>query len=209
MRPAPLTPQPERHELPRLAPELYRGFAVVQWTVTLKNRATGWLDDPFHAHFRELLLHAAAREGLFCPIYVLMPDHLHLLWMGIRVNSDQRNAMRFLRKHLSIELAQRPAKGVKFALQKQSHDSVLRAQDRLRGAFEKSCFYLLDNPRRKNLVQHSRDWLYLGAVVPGQPFLHPLVENFWEQFWKLYQREREDAPAPPSSDRSGYSEESR
>ena len=24
-----------------------------------------------------------------------MPDHLHLLWMGLRVNSDQRNAMKF------------------------------------------------------------------------------------------------------------------
>jgi len=28
MKPAPLTPQPEWHHLPRLAPEFYRGFAV-------------------------------------------------------------------------------------------------------------------------------------------------------------------------------------
>jgi len=36
MKPAPLTPQPDWHHLPRLAPEFYRGFAVVQWTITIK-----------------------------------------------------------------------------------------------------------------------------------------------------------------------------
>jgi len=39
-----------------------------------------------------------------------------------------------------------------------------------------------------------RDWTHLGAVVPGFPFLHPLDEDFWEQFWKLYQQQREAAP---------------
>ncbi len=84
-----------------------------------------------------------------------MPDHLHLLWMGLRVDSDQRNAMKFLRKHLAAELARRSPTGVEFKLQKQSHDSVLREKDRMRGAFEKSCFYLLDNPCRKKLVTSS------------------------------------------------------
>jgi hypothetical protein len=157
MKPVPLMEQPEMHHLPRLAPEFYRGFAVVLWTITLERRAKGWLDDRFHLHFRELLLHAAAREGLFCPVYVLMPDHLHLVWLGLRVDSDQRNAMKFIRKHLAAELARRSPAGVEFELQKQAHDSVLREKDRLRGAFEKSCFYVLDNPRRKNLVEHPRD----------------------------------------------------
>ena len=205
MKPAPLTPQPEMHHLPRLAPEFYRGFAVVQWTITLERRATGWLDDTFHLHFRELLLHAAAREGLFCPVYVLMPDHLHLLWMGLRVDSDQRNAMKFLRKHLAVKLARRSPTVLvaalgrepqtsSFFLQKQSHDSVLREKDRLRGAFEKSCFYLLDNPCRKKLVNHPREWPHLGAVVPGYPFQHPLAEDFWESFWKIYMEKREAMP---------------
>jgi hypothetical protein len=57
MRPPPLTPQPEWHHLPRLAPEHYQGFAAVLWTITLEPRATGWLDDQFHAHFRELSLY--------------------------------------------------------------------------------------------------------------------------------------------------------
>lgn len=191
----PITPQPERHDLPRLAPEYYQSFAVVQWTITLERRAKGWLDQPFHFQFRELLLHAAAREGLFCPVYVLMPDHIHLIWMGLRVHSDQRNAMKFLRKHLAAEFARRSRSGVEFELQKQSHDSVLREKDRLRGAFEKSCFYILDNPCRKGLANHPSEWPYLAAMVPGYPFLHPLHEDFWEQFWKLYMQKREPTPA--------------
>ena len=194
---APLTPQPPQHHLSRLAPEFYRAFAVVHWTITLENRATGWLNDLFHAAFRELLLHAAAREGLFCPAYVLMPDHMHLIWLGLRVNSDQRNAMKFLRKHLATELARRSPTGVEVGLQKQSHDSVLREKDRVRGAFAKACFYVLDNPRRAEFVKHPREWKYLGAVVPGYPFMSPFAEDFWELFWKLYAQHREAAPKEP------------
>ena len=68
--------------LPRLPREYYQGDAMVHWTLPTFDRATGWLSDGFHARFRELMLHAAAREGLFCPTYCLMSDHLHLVWMG-------------------------------------------------------------------------------------------------------------------------------
>jgi len=64
----------------------------------------------------------------------------------------------------------------------------------VRGAFAKACFYILDNPRRKELVKHPREWPWLGAVVPGYPFLHPLTEDFWEMFWRLYEQHREPAP---------------
>ena len=194
MKPPPLTPQPEWHHLPRLAPELYRGFAVVLWTTPLEHRAKGWLEEVFHLRFRELLLHCAAREGLYCPAYVLMPEHMHVVWMGTRVSSDQRNAMKFFRKHLAVELARRSPTGVEFELQKQSHDSVLREKDRVRGAFAKACFYVLDNPRQDGLVVDPHEWPHLGAIVPGYPFMHPFNEDFWPLFWKFYEQHREATP---------------
>ena len=103
--------------------------------------------------------------------------------------------MRLLRKHLQAELTRRSPLGVEFELQKQAHDSVLREEDRTRGGLSRACFYVLDNPRRKGLVTHPRDWPYLGAVVPGFPFLHPLAEHFWRLFWKIYGAQRESAPA--------------
>jgi REP element-mobilizing transposase RayT len=114
--------------LPRLPREYYQGDAMVHWTLTIFDRAKGWLTDALHARFRELLLHAAAREGLFCPAYCLMPDHLHLVWAGLCRDTDQRNGMAFLRTHLEPALA--PAK-----FQPQPHDSVLRQAEREHGAF--------------------------------------------------------------------------
>jgi hypothetical protein len=198
----PLTPQPERHHLPRLAPEFYQGFAAVTWTITLEPRATGWVDSLFHAHFRELLLHAAAREHLFCPTYVIMPDHVHLLWMGVRVVSDQLKAMRFLRKYLQRELTRRSTAGQEFLLQKQAHDIVLREKDRTRGALASLSFYILDNPRRKGLVEHPREWPYLGAMAPGYPFLYPFDEDFWPMFWQFYYEQREPTPKDPPGQKS-------
>jgi hypothetical protein len=103
--------------------------------------------------------------------------------------------MKFLRKHVAVELAAHSTDDVKFELQKQSHDNVLREKDRLRGAFQKTCFYVLDNPSRKKLVKDPRKWPYIGAIIPGYPFMHPLTDDFWEMFWKLYQQEREQDPA--------------
>ena len=86
--------------LPRLPREYYQADAVVHWTLTIFDRKQGWLTPELHHQFRELMFHAAAREGLVCPIYCLMPDHLHLVWMGLRLDTDQLNAV------LSIRLGQ-------------------------------------------------------------------------------------------------------
>src|SRR5687768_2119781 len=86
--------------LQRLPREYYQADAVIHWTMAIAQRGSGWLNDLFHVRFREIMRHAAAREGFFCPTYCLMPDHIHLVWMGPRRDSDQKNGMKFLREHL-------------------------------------------------------------------------------------------------------------
>lgn len=129
------------------------------------------------------MLHAAAREGLFCPSYCLMPDHAHLVWMGLRPDTEQRNGMAFLRTCLEPALA--PAK-----FQPQAHDSVLRENEREHDAFARVCFYVLDNPVQAGLVEKPEQWQFCGVVIPGYPRMHPLDPDFWEKFWKLYGRTR-------------------
>jgi putative transposase len=165
--------------LPRLAREYYQADAVVHWTFSVSERQRGWLDELFHARFRELILHAAVREGLFCPTYCLMPDHFHLVWMGLRPDSDQLHGMAFLRTHLEPNLA--PLK-----FQHQAHDHVLNEHERHRHAFASACRYILENPLRAELVKHPREWPFIGTVLPGYPRLHPLQDDFWETFWKIY-----------------------
>jgi putative transposase len=170
--------------LPRLPRIFYQSDAVVFWTFPISHREQGWLNDRFHSAFRELLLHTAAREHLFCPTYCLMPDHLHLILMGLQPASDQLNAVAFLRTHLRTALI--PAK-----FQHQPHDHVLAEKERRRGAFSSFCFYQLDNPIRAKLVAHARDWPFLGAIVPGYPKSNPLDAAFWPNFWKCYSEARD------------------
>lgn len=203
--PAPDEDKPFPGRLPRLPREFYQGDAFIHWTMSTHDRATGWLTETFHARFRELMLHAAAREGLFCPAYCLMPNHLHLVWIGLRLDSDQQNAVAFLRTYLepalltscpttvgddvrsrSPEPSSRRVLQAPIKFQPQAHDSVLRAAEREHGAFAKVCNYILDNPVQAELVTQAADWKFSGAIVPGFPTLHPLATDFWEKFWKLY-----------------------
>ena len=170
--------------LPRLPREYYQGDAVVFWTLTVFDRAKGWLTSAFHQRFRELMLHAAAREGLVCPIYCLMPDHLHLVWMGLRLDSDQINGMAFLRTYLEPELS--PAK-----FQPQPQDEVLREEQRKRNAFAKVCFYIAANPARAELIGEKETWPFMGSVIPGYPKLDPLNEDYWSKFWRIFDKLRQ------------------
>jgi hypothetical protein len=112
-----------------------------------------------------------------------MPDHIHLVWMGLRLGSNQRPGMKFLREHLAPAL--RPER-----FQHQAHDSVLRDEGRRRNAFVRVCNYILENPLQAELVKVPRDWPFTGAVVPGYPTLHPLQDDFWSKFWKIYLKAR-------------------
>jgi putative transposase len=175
----------DRHfYLPRLAREFYQGDAVVHWTMPMASRATGWLDETFHARFREIMLHAMAREGLICPVYCLMPDHIHLVWMGLKRDSDQLIGMKFLREHLGPAL--KPCR-----FQHQAHDHVLRGEDRKRGAFARICFYILANPIRAGLAKEGEAWPFGGTLMPGYPKFHPREPNFWPRFWKIFQLNRQ------------------
>lgn len=155
---------------------------MVFWTYTIEDRKIGWLGDSFHQKFREILLHAAIRYRFVVPIYCLMPDHLHWLGLGVRRNSDQLLGSRFLRKHLAGDLAP-------FSWQKQPHDHVLQEEERSKGAIGSTGFYILDNPVRKELVSDRNEWNFSGAVVPGYPDLDWRSEDYWEKFWKIYNRE--------------------
>lgn len=171
----------DKSHLPRLAPESYRGLACVHWTLTLENRATGWLSPNFHATFREILLHACARYGLACPAYVLMPDHVHALFLGLDDQADQRLAIEFVRKHLRPAL--NPAEW-----QHQPHDHVLREGEMIQKAFLGVVHYVFENPVRAGLVVQWKDYPYIGCCVAGYPDLDVRREDYLDLFWRIHRR---------------------
>jgi putative transposase len=169
--------------LQRLSPEFYQGQAYVHWSMTIEDRKTGWLSPRFYGQFREVLIHTMFRYGLCCPIYCCMPDHIHLLWIGIMDSSDQRNGARYFRKHLNVTLEQF---GCRF--QQQPYDHVLREEERDRSAFENVVEYIARNPERKHLVSPDsfQEYPYTGCLIPGYPELVLWHKGYWDRFWRTY-----------------------
>jgi REP element-mobilizing transposase RayT len=171
---------PLKSQLPRLPKDYYRGPAYVFWTYTIEGKVSGWLDPAFHTHFREVLLHCLARYCLACPVYVLMPDHMHFIWVGASSESDQLIASTFFRKVLNKRLSP-------VSFQRQAHDHVLRENEREIGRFADTADYIRQNPVRAGLVSEPKDWEYAGAMIPGYPDLAWNKPIFQERFWKSYQ----------------------
>jgi putative transposase len=168
--------------LPRLEREWCRGLAFVHWTGGTENRAIGWLTGNFHAAWQLTLLHACSRYELACAAYTLMPDHFHLLWLGLNEHgSDQRVAIEFLLKYTRHSLGAAN-------WQRQPYDHVLREDQRARDSFTDTAGYILDNPVRAGLVIHRHEWPHQGCCVPGYPKLDVHNAEYWPLFWRVYSR---------------------
>ncbi|MCO6047885.1 hypothetical protein NG895_28605 [Aeoliella sp. ICT_H6.2] len=192
-------PTERRDYLKRLPPGYYRAQAYVHWSLTVEGRRQGWLKPVFYYRFRELLTHTAFRYEICCPIFCCMPDHFHLLWLGISDDTDQRVAMKFFRRHLNATL-----KAVGFELQSQGHDHVLTEEQREKDAFETVVEYVARNPERAGLVQVDafRDYPYTSCLLPGYPEIKPFTDNHWPTFWRVYSHLRQHGVS-----RGGWSEE--
>lgn len=132
--------------------------------MTTQNRERGWLKPIFYYKFRELLTHTMFRYGLACPVYCCMPDHIHLLWIGLLPESDQRNAVKYLRRQINPVLEKLGTQ-----LQRQPHDHVLRDDERQVESFESIAEYIMRNPERAGLVAQDRfrDYKFTGCLIPG------------------------------------------
>jgi len=175
----------EHKRLKRLDASYYKGRSYVHWTLTIKGRKTGWLDETHHQALRELLFHTCARFYLTCPTYCLMPDHAHLLFVGLNQGADQLAAQKWMCRAWNALL--KP-----YSVQEQAYDNVLRESDRSRDAFAAVAGYILRNPFRKELVDDWQEWHFSGAIFPGYPKLDPRKVHFWENYWKAYIKQGED-----------------
>lgn len=169
--------------LKRLPKEHYQGQAYVHWSMTMANRKTGWLIPILYYKFREILTHTAFRYGICPPIYCCMPDHMHLLWVGIDARNDQLLASRFLRKQMNLVLGK-----LGYSFQAEGYDHVLAEQERERTAFEDVVEYIARNPERAGLVRQDgfRDYPYTDCLLPGYPELHLWQADYWERYWRTY-----------------------
>ena len=149
--------------LKRLEPSLYEGISYVHWTMSLKNQATGWLNDRHHAALKAICQHALAREFMCCPAYCLMPDHGHFLFLGYDGRTNQRSAVRWMRREWNELLSP-------LILQHQPFDHLLREKDRSRDAFADVAGYILRNAERAG-------WSRIGENGPMQVRCFPDTQS--------------------------------
>ena len=173
----------KRDHLHRLPDSVYCGYAVVHWTLNIRDRRTGWLSAKFYYHFRELLTHSQFRYAIACPIFCLMRDHIHLMWMGILECSNQKLGMKHLRTRCNESLKQ-----IGFELQDQPYDHVLREEERQELAFVATCEYIARNPERAGLVgiDEYAKYPFTGCLVPGYPELKPFAPDYWTRFNRAF-----------------------
>jgi putative transposase len=171
-----------RDHLRRLVPEHYRGDAIVHWSLTLRDRKQGWLSLVFLYRFRELLTHTAFRYQLACPIFCLMPDHFHMLWMGLSETSDQSLAMKHFRKTTNESLGR-----VGYALQDQAYDHVLRDDEKRAAGFRETVEYIARNAERAKLIHADgfASYPFRGCVLPGYPELRSFEQDFWTKLDRI------------------------
>jgi hypothetical protein len=101
------------------------------------------------------------------------------MWMGILESSDQKLAMKHLRKRVNESLGK-----IGFELQDQPYDHVLTDDERQEEAFMAICEYIARNPERAGLlgVDEFAKYGYSGCLVPGYPELKPFEPDFWMRF---------------------------
>jgi hypothetical protein len=112
-----------------------------------------------------------------------MPDHIHMLWIGVCDSCDQRIAMRYFRKQMNLVLGK---VGVQFQLQ--PYDHVLSENDRKHDAFESVAEYIVRNPERRGLVPVDgyATYRYSDCLIPGYPDLKLFQSDFWPRMWRTY-----------------------
>jgi len=108
-----------------------------------------------------------------------MPDHAHVLMVGMASDTSQLRALSYLRRYST------PMLGAA-AWQKQAHDHVLRNAERSSDGFRSIAHYIRENPVRKELVSRAEAWLYCATVIPGMPTLDWRQPDFWPHWWKLF-----------------------
>ncbi len=167
-----------RNHLRRLERKYYQADAAVHWSINIRDRRRGWLNDVFFCRFRELLTHSLFRYGLACPMFCLMPDHLHMVWMGLCQGSDQLNAMKHFRVRCNDSLQE-----IGYELRDQAYDHVLKDQERGDAEFRNACEYIARNPERAGLVavDEFAAYPYTGCLVPGYPELRPFDSDYWDR----------------------------
>ena len=145
----------------RLAPELYtHANRIYFMTICAYAHQSPFVRPNLNQQTLAILRDEQTRQNCRIFTYCLMPDHLHFL---VSPNVDGISALTFTDQYKGKATNASWKLGWQGKLwQRRYYDHIVRQEEDLLAIAE----YILNNPVRKELVQHPEDWLWSGHFNP-------------------------------------------
>lgn len=160
-------PRPRPHRLPA---DRYVGKVCVSFTSCTAERRPALLDEELQAALRDRLAIAAENHGCTVPVFVFMPEHMHVLILGKYDHSNVKLAMDEF-KLLSGGWLFRNRPGVRW--QKGYWDHVVRPCE----GWHRQAMYIAANPCRAGFSEDVFSWSGTGSI--GYDLREVLSDAFW------------------------------
>lgn len=175
----------------RLAREHYRGENRYFITICCQHRHRAFLDRDFTEHAIEMLRETAASYDFAIHSYCFMPDHMHVLAMGLTPSCDLLNFILSFKRGTTAAFGKRNAPCILW--QKKFYDHILRGRDDP----ERVAAYIWMNPVRRGLCQSAQEYPFSGSFTLAWGNFQQPAEP-WLPSWKS-QTCRVDAHRRPAS----------
>lgn len=147
---------PKREKPHRLPRENYVGEIAVSFTLDVKSGHETFHTAQIVARCVEILKTVCSRHSTRA-VYCFMPDHLHLLLIGERPDSDLWAAVRLFKQQSGFWFAKTFPQ---VQWQKDFFDHIVRDDENLRDAVA----YVVANPVVKGMAKEWREYPYNGAI---------------------------------------------
>jgi len=147
-----------REKKHRLSSEIYIGERPIAFTICIKDRKSFFIKKSTFLHFEKILIEELKQYDCSAPVYLFMPDHLHLVLGGNKSNSNVKKCLEMFKQKTGYYLGKTET-GIKW--QKDYYDHILRSEENL----EVHIKYILNNPVRMGLADYWKKYPFKGSTV--------------------------------------------
>ena len=141
----------------RLPPTSYVGQIAISFTACVDERRQVFICHSDVEALISIMGEQFEKFGCGIPIYCFMPDHLHVISMGMTDHADGRRAMDAFKTKSGRYLKTSDAD---YRWQTGYHDRIIRRSEEWR----KKVFYVFQNPVRAGIVQDPWTYPLTGSI---------------------------------------------
>jgi putative transposase len=164
------------HRRPRLRTFDYTGLYRVFLTFCTRGRSAFFTEPDRVAVVWGEILRTAEAEGVEISAHCFMPDHVHMLVEGRRIDTDIRRFVHKAKQRSGYEFSRRFGQKL---WQPSWYDRVLREDEETPRVVR----YILENPVRAGLVESYDQYPFCGSLVYPADLIKAWIEELesWEQ----------------------------